>query len=309
MKVEVSGLHKTFGKSKAVDNVSFTFDCGHVVGFVGPNGAGKTTTMRILATLEEPTAGDAFIDGISVTDYPDKIRHLVGFVPDTLPIQGDITVHEYLDFFARAYRIPGKKRRKAVDEIEGFTNLSGIRDKLLRSLSKGMKQRVSLGRALIHDPPVLILDEPAAALDPRARIELRELLFILAAQKKAILISSHILTELTEICNCVVIIEKGRLLESGSIADVAKRGVTKRIIVIRPIDRHADLQRELLLLPNVLDVKPAGNEFVMEVAGDDNTSSDLLGELVRRGFRIAEFHQKKTGLEDIFMTVTKGGVQ
>lgn len=309
MKVEIVNLCKTFGKTTAVDKLSFSFDAGQVVGFVGPNGAGKTTTMRVLATLEDPSSGDVFIDGISVTEYPDKVRPLIGFVPDSLPIHGDMTVHEYLDFFAHAYRLQGRKRRDAVEAIEEFTSLTGVRDRLLRALSKGMKQRLSLGRALVHDPPVLVLDEPAASLDPRARIELRELLFILAKQNKAILISSHILTELTEICDSVVIIEKGRLLESGVIAEVAKRGKSKCIILIRVLDRFADLHRELLQMALVESVKPNGNELMVEVTGDEVAACDLLKGLIAMDFRIVEFRQKKAGIEDIFMTVTKGGVQ
>lgn len=309
MKVEILNLTKQFGRTTAVDNVSFSFDAGHIVGFVGPNGAGKTTTMRVLATLEVPSSGDAFIDGISVADYPDKIRPLIGFVPDSLPIHGDMTVHEYLDFFARAHRLRGQKRRDAVVAVEEFTNLTKLRDKLLMSLSKGMKQRLSLGRALVHDPPVLILDEPAAALDPRARIELRELLFILAKQNKAILISSHILSELTEICDGVVIIEKGNLLESGLIAEVFKRGRSRCSVLIRVLDRQADLHRTLLEIPLVESVKPNGAELLVEVSGGEEATFKLLKDLVAMDFKITEFRHKKAGLEDVFMTVTKGGVQ
>jgi ABC-2 type transport system ATP-binding protein len=309
MKVEIRNLEKNFGKTRAVSDLSFAFESSHVVGFVGPNGAGKTTTMRILATLDDASGGDIFIDGVSVSEYPEKARPLIGFVPDSLPIHGDMTVHEYLDFFARAFRLHGRKRSAAVAAVEEFTNLTGIRDKLLKALSKGMKQRVSLARALVHDPPILVLDEPAAALDPRARIELRELLLLLAGQRKAILISSHILTELTEICNGVVIIEKGRLLESGQIAEVAKRSHSKCVVHIRARERQEDLHRHLLQTPRVESVKPAGHELVVELAGDEDTACDLLHGLVAANFRIAEFRHKKAGLEDIFMTVTKGGVQ
>ncbi len=168
MDVKIVNLRRHFGKTKAVDDVSFEFSGGQIFGFVGPNGAGKTTTMRILATLDEPTAGNAFVNGVSVVDHPERARRHVGYMPDTLPAHRDVTVHEYLDFFARAYGVRGAKRRAVVESIEEFTNLVGIREKLLRALSKGMKQRVSLARAVVHDPPVLVLDEPAAGLDPRA---------------------------------------------------------------------------------------------------------------------------------------------
>ncbi len=171
MKVQVKNLRKAFGKTIAVDNISFSFDSGHVFGFVGPNGAGKTTTMRIISTIEEPTSGDVLLNGVSVCEEPEVARRLVGYVPDTLPAHGDITVHEYLDFYARAYGLRGAGRARAVEAIEEFTNVGGIREKHLKALSKGMKQRVSLGRALVYDPHILVLDEPAAGLDPRARVE------------------------------------------------------------------------------------------------------------------------------------------
>src|SRR5262245_9336743 len=194
MKVTVVGLKKYYGRTRAVDGISFEFGAGQIFGFVGPNGAGKSTTMRILATLDEPSAGEAYIDGISVIEEPEKTHRLLGYVPDSLPTHRDISVHEYLDFFARAYGIKNPRRAQVVQGIEEFTNLVGIRDKHLSALSKGMKNRVSVARALVHDPPVLVMDEPAAGLDPRARIELRELLKVLAGQGKAVLISSHILT-------------------------------------------------------------------------------------------------------------------
>src|SRR5688572_26952666 len=237
MRVQIQNLRKHYGTTRAVNDISFSFASGQIFGFVGPNGAGKSTTMRILATLDEPTAGDCYIDGISVVEDPAKARRLVGYVPDALPEHRDISVHEYLDFFARAYGIQGERRRRVVEEIEEFTNLMGIREKHLAALSKGMKNRVSVARALVHDPPVLIMDEPASGLDPRARIELRELLKVLANQGKAVLISSHILTELAEICTGAVFIERGRVLRSGTLEELLRRDVPHRTVVIRPLDR------------------------------------------------------------------------
>ena len=309
MKVQVRGLVKTFGKTKAVNDVSFGFDSGHIFGFVGPNGAGKTTTMRIISTLEEPDHGDVYIDGVSVREQPEVARRLVGYVPDSLPAHNDVTVHEYLDFYARAYGLRGSARRDSVAAIEEFTNVTGILNKHLKALSKGMKQRVTLGRALVHDPAVLVLDEPAAGLDPRARVELRELLTILAEQKKAILISSHILTELTEICNGVVIIEKGNVLETGTIEDVLKKSSPKRAMLVRPLDKHSDVLKELLQHPHVANAKESGKEIFVELEGEEENAAELLALLVGKGFPIAEFKQTKTNLEDIFMNVTKGGVQ
>lgn len=310
MKVQVKNLRKEFGRTLAVDNISFSFDSGHVFGFVGPNGAGKTTTMRIISTIEEPTSGDVFLNGISVCEEPEMARRVVGYVPDTLPQHGDITVHEYLDFFARAYGLRGKKRSQAIDAIEEFTNVTGIRDKHLKALSKGMKQRVSLGRALVYDPDVLVLDEPAAGLDPRARVELRELLGLLAERKKAILISSHILTELTEICNGVVIIERGKILETGTIDEVLKKSTPRRTVAIRLLDtQNAQLLKELLLMPYVENPRDVTNEVHFELNGDEAAACEILGALIAKKFPIVEFRQAKANLEDIFMNVTKGGVQ
>jgi ABC-2 type transport system ATP-binding protein len=313
MKVQVKNLRKQFGKTVAVDNISFAFDSGHIFGFVGPNGAGKTTTMRIISTIEEPTSGDVLLNGISVCEEPELARRAVGYVPDTLPAHADITVHEYLDFYARAYGLRGKKRTQAVEAIEEFTNVTGIREKHLKALSKGMKQRVSLGRALVYDPDVLILDEPAAGLDPRARVELRELLMLLAERKKAILISSHILTELTEICNGVVIIERGKILETGTIEDVLKKSTPRRTVAIRLLDthrhEHPKLLKMLLEMPHIDNARQVAGELHFELAGDESTACDILDELIARKFRIIEFRQTRANLEDIFMNVTKGGVQ
>lgn len=309
MKVEVLNLTKHFGNTHAVDDVSFSFASGQVVGFVGPNGAGKTTTMRILATLDEPTSGEALIDGVSVVEEPERARQLVGYVPDSLPTHRDISVHEYLDFFARAYSLKGAKRRQTVESIEEFTNLGGIRDKMLVALSKGMKQRVTLARALLHDPAVLIMDEPAAGLDPRARIELRELLRVLSGQGKAILISSHILTELAEICHGAIIIEQGRILMAGGIGDLLSDNVPRRTVLIRVLGRQEELHRDLLQMPHIETARIAGEEIAAELSGTDEACSEVLAAIVARGYRVAEFKQQRANLEEIFMNVTKGAVR
>ncbi|MEN6458265.1 MAG: ABC transporter ATP-binding protein [Thermoguttaceae bacterium] len=309
MDVKVVNLKRYFGKTRAVDDISFEFSSGDVFGFVGPNGAGKTTTMRILATLDEPTEGNAFINGVSLIDEPEKARRHIGFMPDALPTHRDITVHEYLDFFARAYDVRGPKRLAVVDSVEQFTNLKGIRDKFLRALSKGMKQRVSLARSLVHDPSVLVLDEPAAGLDPRARVELRELLRVLADRGKAILISSHILTELAEICNGAVIIEQGRILRAGSMEQILARESPHRTIVIRAAGGPDALHKALLEVPAVHEARIVGEDVEIRIDGDDNVHSDILARLIGSGFRIVDFRQRQMDLEDVFMTVTKGEVQ
>ena len=213
MKVEVKHLRREFGKTVAVDDLSFTLNGGEILGFVGPNGSGKTTTMNIMATLDEPTYGDVLVDGVSVLDHPYEARRIIGFMPDYLPRQSDISAHEYIDFFARAYGYKGKERKRRVREVEDFTGVTPIKDKVLSALSRGMKQRVSLARAIVHDPKLLIMDEPANGLDPRARIEFRSYAKRLADQGKAVLISSHILADLNEICSGCIIIEMGRLVK------------------------------------------------------------------------------------------------
>jgi ABC-2 type transport system ATP-binding protein len=309
MQVEIRGLRKEFGRTTALDGVSFSFGAGEVMGFVGPNGAGKTTTMRILATLDEPSEGDALLDGVSIIQEPEFARRSIGFVPDALPTHADITVHEYLDFFARAYRLNGAQRRQVIESVEEFTNLTGIRHKLLKALSKGMNQRVCLARALLHDPQVLILDEPAAGLDPRARIELRELIRVFATKGKAILMSSHILTELAEICTGTVIIERGKILRAGTLDDILGTNREKRTLIVRSVGQLDELRRALLELPGVVDALPDDDAVRVELAGSEEDASDLLTELVRRGFRIKEFHQEDIDLEQVFMDVTTGGVQ
>ncbi len=317
MLVEVQGLTKRFAKVTAVDEVSFSFGSGQVFGFIGPNGAGKTTTMRILATLDDPDSGDAFLDGVSLSQYPEQARQLVGFVPDALPMQRDMSVHDYLDFFARAHRLRSPQRRQVVAGIEEFTGLAAIRDRQIIALSKGMKQRVSVARALVHDPPVLILDEPASGLDPRARVELRELLRVLADQGKALLVSSHILGELGEICDGTVIIEKGRVVRAGSMAEVLAAGGDEdlglRSVSIRCLERLDELHRFLLERAETESVQltsgGGGGSIELRLRCDDVGCVKLLAALVNAGFPVLEFRPKANDLESVFLQLTRGEVQ
>jgi ABC-2 type transport system ATP-binding protein len=307
MRIEIKNLVRHFGAVKAVDDVSFAFGDGEVVGFVGPNGAGKTTTMRILATLDEPTAGDVLLDGASVLDYPERARARIGYMPDALPEHADITVHEYVDFFGRAFGLRGAALRDAVGEVEAFTGVEGIRDRTLSALSKGMKQRVSLARALVHRPDLLIMDEPANGLDPRARIELRELVNVLAEGGKTILVSSHILTELSEMCGSVVIIERGRLVGSGSLSALTQEARQTHRVVVRLLENDPGPLRTLLLeMPGVAAARAQGGGCSADIAGGAAEAAALLAELVRRGAKVVEFRQEQADLEDVFMTVTKG---
>jgi len=307
MSIEISNLVRHFGKVKAVNGVSFTFGMGEVVGFVGPNGAGKTTTLRILATLDEPTAGDVLIDGVSVSDFPEAGRRQIGYMPDALPEHADMTAHEYVDFFGRAFGFRGAALRDAVGEVEAFTGLEPIRDKTLKSLSKGMKQRVSLARALVHRPSLLVMDEPANGLDPRARIELRELVRAFAESGKAVLISSHILAELGEMCSSVVIIERGVLVGNGTVANLAGGGQLTQRVLMRALAPTPDvLVRILLEIPGVTTAQIRGDRCVAEVAAGGEAAADMLAALIQRGVRVSEFRQEQVGLEDVFMQVTKG---
>ncbi len=307
--IELSHLHRVFDQAHAVNDVSFEVYAGEVFGYIGPNGAGKTTSMRILATLDEPTAGDAYIDGFSVVDDPDRVRRRLGFMPDYFGTYQNVNVYEYLDFFARAYGLAGQERLRAIGEVMEFTLLDSLAHKPIDGLSKGMKQRLCLGRTMIHNPSVLILDEPAAGLDPRARIELREMIERLAEAGKAILISSHILTELAEIADRVAIIEQGRLLAVGSVAEISA-GVqsrsTARVRVLRDADR---LRQWLAARDDIFDLNITGELAVFTHAGGRESEARLLRELIEAGFSVIEFGAQHKSLEDVFLHVTEGRVQ
>ena len=339
MKIKIDHLIRRFGKKNAVNDISFEFESGNIFGFIGPNGAGKTTTIKIMATLDQPTAGDVFFDGISTIAYPEKVRRIVGYMPDSLPSFTDIKVWEYLDFYARAFGLKGETRRKTLADIEAFTNLTGIREKYLNALSKGMKQRVSLARALVHNPQVLIMDEPAAGLDPRARIELLSLLKVLADQGKAILLSSHILSELQDICDGAVIIEQGRLLASGPLDHLMESAAQNRLasapmaaplpteggtatppplvmanpliaITIRVLRDAEQVRLKLMEHPSVKQVDiNTPLELVVQFDGTDEDIPPLMGSLFAAGCPVIGFSKQSLGLEDVFMRITTGEVQ
>jgi ABC-2 type transport system ATP-binding protein len=307
--LQTSGLVRHFGDVHAVQDVSFSADRGQVLGFIGPNGAGKTTTMRILATLDSPTGGDARIGPFSVVDNPDDVRRLVGFMPDYAGVYANTTVEEYLDFFARAHDLRGDDRRRAVAHIIEFMGIGDLRDRQVESLSKGLKQRVALGRALVHDPEVLILDEPAANLDPRARIEFRTLIRELAADGKTILLSSHILTEMTEMCDAVTVIEHGRVLATGSVQDILERVRKRRVLSVRVSGPLAQLERVLIEQPGVSHVHEAGDRLQFDLDGGDAEQVQLIGRLIAAGVPVLEFTAHGADLEDLFIQITEGRMQ
>ena len=307
--IELRNLHRYFGETRAVQDMSFEVYAGEVFGYIGPNGAGKTTSMRILATLDEPTAGDAFVDGFSVVEDPDRVRRRLGFMPDYFGTYQNVNVLEYLDFFARAYGLHAEERKRSIDSVMEFTLLDKLKHKPINGLSKGMKQRLCLGRTMIHNPSVLILDEPAAGLDPRARIELREMISQLAELGKAVLISSHILTELAEICDKVGIIEQGRLLAVGTVDEISNRTETTSSVRIRTLDDSAKLAAWLNNRSDISDVKLIENLITLNHDGDESQQATLLRELIEARFSIIEFASKTKSLEDVFLHVTEGRVQ
>src|SRR5262245_14020017 len=307
--IELRRLHRVFEQTHAVNDISFEVGPGEVFGYIGPNGAGKTTSMRILATLDEPTAGDAFVDGFSVVDDPDRVRRRLGFMPDYFGTYQNVSVREYLDFFARAYGLLGQERLVAIGEVMEFTQLDTLANKPIDGLSKGMKQRLCLGRTMIHNPSVLVLDEPAAGLDPRARIELREMIAKIAEAGKAVLISSHILTELAEICDSVGIIEQGRLLAVGSVAEISARAQVESTVHVKVLDDPARLQAWLAERDGIRDLRLTGDVAIFSHAGDRQSEAALLRAIVEAGFSVVEFGAKHKTLEDVFLHVTEGRVQ
>ena len=325
--IEFLNMSRLFGDTCAVDNLSFKVYPGEVFGFIGPNGAGKTTSMKILATLDQPTTGDALVDGLSVIDDPDRVRRRLGFMPDQFGTYSNVTCEEYLDFFARSFGIQGADRRKCLREVMAFTQLDRIAQKPMDGLSKGMKQRLCLSRALIHNPSVLILDEPAAGLDPRARIELRDMIVALSEMGKTLLISSHILSELAEVCHRVGIIEQGQLLAIGSVEEILNNragggGAVNAIagdddqpaaeVNTLVITVAQDVQKCVDFLDNQHQIKPTrltADTLTIAFSSDPNKQADLLAELIHAGIRVSSFQPKQRSLEEAFLHVTKGRVQ
>lgn len=316
--IEFQNMSRLFGETRAVDELSFKVYPGEVFGFIGPNGAGKTTSMRILATLDQPSRGDAFVDGLSVIDDPDRVRRRLGFMPDQFGTYSNVTCEEYLDFFARSYGLKGADRRRCLREVMAFTQLDQIAQKPMNGLSKGMKQRLCLSRTLIHNPSVMILDEPAAGLDPRARIELRDMIVALAEMGKTLLISSHILSELAEVCHRVGIIEHGQLLAVGTVEEIlqgekGKSGQpsdsqrsTVKITVVQDVQQCLQL---LATRHNIEPIQVTGNSVTIPISEDVNEQADLLAELVNAGIRVSSFQAKQRSLEEAFLHVTQGRVQ
>jgi ABC-2 type transport system ATP-binding protein len=311
--IETRDLVKTFGKFTAVDGLSLEVQAGSIYGFVGPNGAGKTTTMRILTTLTRPTSGQAWVSGHSVLDDRRAVRQAIGYMPDEFGVYDDLRVWEYLDFFAACYDIPETERRQLVGDLLELVDLSHRREDMVDKLSRGMKQRLSLARTLAHDPSVLILDEPASGLDPRARIEIRELMVELSRMGKTIFFSTHILADVENICTHVGIIEAGQMVMQGSMDEMKAQLMPHKEIIVTVKDN--DTAEQVLALVagmadvlNVQVIAPKGSRSRVQIdfAGDDDGVAAINQLLNRENVAIFGFSEESRDLEALFMGVTKG---
>jgi len=306
--IETANLTKRFGNTYAVKGLNLEIEEGDLFGFIGPNGAGKTTTLRILATLLEPTAGKASVRGFDVRKHPYEVKRLVGFMPDAFGVYDGMRLREYLDFFGAAYKIPKSRRKAIIDDVLLLTDMTSKADDFVTSFSRGMKQRCCLAKTLIHDPKVLLLDEPASGLDPRARIELRELLKTLRGMGKTILISSHILSELGDMCNKIGIIERGEMLAAGDFREILDGIRLERELHLELVDGAETAAGILEHTPGIFKVSQSGNEFHMETNLGRQELAELHLKLTTEGVRVLFFQEERGTLEDVFLHVTKGGL-
>jgi len=304
--IEIKKLTKRFGTLTAVDNLDLRIEAGDIFGFIGPNGAGKTTTMRILVTLMEPTGGAAFIDGLDVTKKGKDVRRRVGYMPDFMGVYDDLKVFEYLEFFAAAFGIEYRKRKAIVEGVLELTDLVSKQSAAVDSLSRGMQQRLGLARVLIHDPKVLILDEPASGLDPRARIEIRELLRELKRMGKTIMISSHILSELEEICDRIGIIEHGRLVFGGTMDEIQPRLGIHSKVRVKVLGDESKAIELLTALPQVHEVEVAGDYLSVTFREGEQTDGIIARTLVNGGVDLVYLQPEQLKLDDAFLKLTKG---
>ncbi len=304
--IELTNFTKRYGNLTAVDDLTLKVAAGELFGFIGPNGAGKSTTIRFLATLLKATHGDGVVAGHSVTRDPLGVRRVVGYMPENFGVYDGMKVWEFLDFFAVAYQIPHSKRMQVIGDVLELLDLTGKRDDFVNSLSRGMKQRLCLAKTLVHDPPVLILDEPSSGLDPRARLEFKALLKELRRMGKTILISSHILSELADCCTSIGIIERGQLLLHGPIDEVYRRIRRNRLVEIKFIDNLETGLSIIRSMPETRGLQVEDHRVTVELEADDQTVARLLDELTKRGVKLRSFTDKEPTLEDVFMLVTKG---
>lgn len=316
--VQTQALSKRYDKLVALDSMDLRVERGSIFGFVGPNGAGKTTSIRILCTLLPPSSGEAWVDGCSVRDEPDRVRSRIGYMPDFFGVYEDMKVWEYIDFFARCYTVPAERRPGLADELLDLVDLGEKKHAYVESLSRGMKQRLCLARTLVHDPSLLVLDEPASGLDPRARVEMRELLRELRSMGKTIILSSHILAELADVCTHIGIIERGRLLATGRVEEMIGRLSVRKRIRMRVSRSGPAAHRLLSEMPGVADVRyegdapesdaaPAALAFGLTDEVEDEAA--VLARLIGAGVPVRSFAEEAGDLEDVFLQITKGEVQ
>lgn len=304
--LEIKHLMKKYGKFTAVNDLNLTVPESSIFGFVGPNGAGKTTTMKIMSGLLKATDGNVMIDGVDVTKNPKALKEHIGYMPDFFGVYDDLKVSEYMDFYAGTYYIPYEQRESLIDNLLEIVDLSHKKDTYVDSLSRGMKQRLCLARSLIHDPKLLILDEPASGLDPRARVEMKEVLKQLQTMGKTIIISSHILPELAEMCTEVGIIDKGHIVVQGTVQEIMKQMTKVRRIQIRPLENMNALIKLLEEQPLVEDVIENTFDVEFSYKGEDKELADLLKQIILADIAMLHFKEKEGNLEEIFMQVTGG---
>ncbi|MGE0609599.1 MAG: ATP-binding cassette domain-containing protein [Pirellulales bacterium] len=304
--IELIDFTKRYGDFTAVERLNLKISAGELFGFIGPNGAGKSTSIRFLATLLKATHGEGIVNGFSVTRDPLNVRRSVGYMPDNFGVYDGMKVWEFLDFFAVTYQIPRAKRKAVIGDVLELLDLSHKRNDFVNGLSRGMKQRLCLAKTLVHDPPVLILDEPSSGLDPRARLEVKALLKELKRMGKTILISSHILSELADCCTSIGIVERGQLLMHGPIDEVYRRIQRNRIIEIKVLER-LDIALSIVRgTPETRDVQQLDSKITLELAGNDELVATLMERMIAEGVRMRSFAEKDPTLEDVFMLVTKG---
>lgn len=303
--IETRDLTKKYGDLFAIQSIDLDLQKGDLFGFIGPNGAGKTTTMRIIATLLTPSWGEAYVDGHSIYTHPKEIRRLVGYMPDFFGVYDDMKVIEYLEFFAAAYRINGEKRRKICEEMLEVVDLAFKRDAFANTLSRGQTQRLGLARVLLHDPQVLLLDEPLSGLDPRARIDMRNLLKRLGDTGKTIIVSSHILPELADVCNKIGVIDRGVMNWNGEVAEVMKQIRQSIVLKVAVKQRQEDAAELLREREDVSTVEIEKNKMVVTMTEGIVEYSELANELIANGFSLLEFSEDHPSLESAFMTLTK----
>ena len=304
--IKVENVSKYYRNFPAVDEVSFEIGRGEVFGFIGPNGAGKTTTIKMLATLMLPTNGKLTVGGYDVERQPYEVRRLIGYMPDSFGVYEDLLVWEYLDYFAALYHLGPEQRKRSISDVLELTDLSAKRMSQVMSLSRGMKQRLCLAKTLLHDPEVLLLDEPASGLDPHARIEIRELIRELCRMGKTVLVSSHILTELADFCTSIGIIEAGRLLAAGRIDDITAKLAGNVILEITVKGDPAPALEALAERPEIKRTTSDGRVIRAEFTGQADDVDELLEYLVARGVRMLGFARTEADLEDIFLKITRG---